>query len=453
MLHAREAAGVINGFTTPLQFGTLGSVRNYITRVIQVNTLLGSIQRYLTPTSQLAAQRLLFDGIRLSINFVTTFPVAFLVYLSRIFLAARDLVQIPRDSTNIAISSLNLIVFISTNPVNCKRLLGVSEQFHELMAQLEAAGISTRDLLEEGAQPSFTTRDAPADVAPVAPLTRVLELSHLIVEMLSKVQEAGDAVIPDLESVLTMDDTYDFRERRFGGDPLAAVSQGMEEISRQVSGTAKALVFEVMRATGLSTVVDTTLGKPGADSPDGLCILPPITSVNRDNVGNGTNGLPPGVIGLPAVPQVGLPGLPFPAGFPATPPAFNPAVLNLLRTISTALGLAFSILNLAQTILEAISDILAVPPAGIALITGPILFEIISVDYYNQLVAAFPAVPNGYLTDLNTALGGIGARLTNPDNVYLGYQPLQAALGNLRSSLSSLGTVQGTLQGLVGDAA
>lgn len=106
-----------------------------------------------------------------------------------------------------------------------------------------------------------------------------------------------------------------------------------------------------------------------------------------------------------------------------------------------------------QTILEAISDILAVPPAGIALITGPILFEIISVDYYNQLVVAFPAVPNGYVTDLNIALGGIGARLSNTSNVFLGDQPLQAALGNLRSSLGSLGTVQGTLQGLIGSAA
>ncbi|GFH25033.1 hypothetical protein HaLaN_22926 [Haematococcus lacustris] len=33
-----EAAGIINGFiNTPLQLGTLGSVHNYMTRVVQVN--------------------------------------------------------------------------------------------------------------------------------------------------------------------------------------------------------------------------------------------------------------------------------------------------------------------------------------------------------------------------------------------------------------------------------
>ncbi|GFH14753.1 hypothetical protein HaLaN_10865, partial [Haematococcus lacustris] len=72
----------------------------------------------LTPTSQLEAQRLLFGGTRLAVNFITTFPVAFLVYLSRIFVVARDLVQVPRDSINVAIASLNLVILISTNPIN-----------------------------------------------------------------------------------------------------------------------------------------------------------------------------------------------------------------------------------------------------------------------------------------------------------------------------------------------
>ncbi|GFH25035.1 hypothetical protein HaLaN_22928 [Haematococcus lacustris] len=144
---------------------------------------------------------------------------------------------------------------------------------------------------------------------------------------------------------------------------------------------------------------------------------------------------------------------PINCGFPATPPAFNAAVLNLIRTITSALSLTFAILNLIQSILELIADELAVPPAAIALVTGPILFGVASVEYYNALVAAFPAVPNGYLNDLNTALGGLGSGLTG--NVFLGSSggPLRTALGSLRTSLGTLGTAQGTLRGLTGGLA
>ncbi|KAL6760806.1 hypothetical protein V8C86DRAFT_2548636 [Haematococcus lacustris] len=493
-----QAAGIINGFTsTPLQFGTLGSVRNYITRVVQVNTLLGAIQRYLTPTSQLEAQRLLFGGTRLAINFITTFPVAFLVYLSRIFVAARDLVQVPRDSINVAIASLNLVILISTNPINFaglnagegpggifapgavrigtgggigpgggifgpgagvgtgigaagKRLLGVNEQFQELMSQLEAAGISTRELLDTSSAPTITTTGAVVAEGPTSPLARVFQLSEQLDGMLSAVQDVAGTIIPQLETVLSIDDVYNFRQNLFGGDPLAAVSESLRNISSQVSDTAKALVAEVLASSGVNTVLNSALGNANVDSPDGVCILPPITNVSAINIGNGTNGLPPGVIGLPAVKELGLPAVPFPGGFPATPPAFNAAVLNLIRTINSALSLTFAILNLIQSILEWVADVLAVPPAEIALVTGPILFGVASVEYYNALVAAFPAVPNGYLNDLNTALGGLGSGLTG--NVFLGSSggPLRTALGSLRTSLGTLGTAQGTLRGLTG---
>ncbi|GFH09537.1 hypothetical protein HaLaN_04703 [Haematococcus lacustris] len=510
-----QAAGIINGFTsTPLQFGTLGSVRNYITRVVQVNTLLGAIQRQvregrvrpMRPTALfvniglLEAQRLLFGGTRLAINFITTFPVAFLVYLSRIFIAARDLVQVPRDSINVAIASLNLVILISTNPINFaglnagegpggifapgavrigagggigpgggifgpssgigtgigaagKRLLGVNEQFQELMSQLEAAGISTRELLDTSSAPTITTTGAAVAEGPTSPLARVFQLSEQLDGMLSAVQDVAGTIIPQLETVLSIDDVYNFRQNLFGGDPLAAVSESLRNISSQVSDTAKALVAEVLASSGVNTVLNSALGNANVDSPDGVCILPPITNVSAINIGNGTNGLPPGVIGLPAVKELGLPAVPFPGGFPATPPAFNAAVLNLLRTINSALALTFAILNLIQTILEWVGDVLAVPPAEIALVTGPILFGIASVEYYNALVAAFPAVPNGYLNDLNTALGGLGSGLTG--NVFLGSSggPLRTALGSLRTSLGTLGTAQGTLRGLTGGLA
>ncbi|KAJ9517353.1 hypothetical protein QJQ45_016725 [Haematococcus lacustris] len=491
-----QAAGIINGFTsTPLQFGTLGSVRNYITRVVQVNTLLGAIQRQVRE-GRVRPMR----PTALFVNIGLTFPVAFLVYLSRIFIAARDLVQVPRDSINVAIASLNLVILISTNPINFaglnagegpggifapgavrigagggigpgggifgpssgigtgigaagKRLLGVNEQFQELMSQLEAAGISTRELLDTSSAPTITTTGAAVAEGPTSPLARVFQLSEQLDGMLSAVQDVAGTIIPQLETVLSIDDVYNFRQNLFGGDPLAAVSESLRNISSQVSDTAKALVAEVLASSGVNTVLNSALGNANVDSPDGVCILPPITNVSAINIGNGTNGLPPGVIGLPAVKELGLPAVPFPGGFPATPPAFNAAVLNLLRTINSALALTFAILNLIQTILEWVGDVLAVPPAEIALVTGPILFGIASVEYYNALVAAFPAVPNGYLNDLNTALGGLGSGLTG--NVFLGSSggPLRTALGSLRTSLGTLGTAQGTLRGLTGGLA
>ncbi|GFH15690.1 hypothetical protein HaLaN_11964 [Haematococcus lacustris] len=436
-----QAAGVINGFTTPLQFGTLGTVRNYITRVIQVNTLLGSIQRYLTPTSQLAAQRLLFDGIRLSINFVTTFPVAYLVYISRVFIAARDYVRVARDSVNVATAIINLVVLVSTNPVNfqainngtgpgglfanfptngsrgcytgpgsrpaCvppppppaaqgKRLLEAgsealepltqsSNPLEELAAQLAASGMTSRDLLAVG--PLGGNLAGIAEEVRSSLFTTVGSVEDVVQALLARVTPLIDS------------DSFDFRQALTpSGDFLTNAASVVRNATSQLEATVQRLGGAVFNTL----------------------FQPPITNVSRVNIGNCTNGLPAGVIGLPAVPQLGLPAIPFPAGFPAPPPALNANVLNLLRTAAGITALTVTILNLIQSILQAIGDNIAVIPAAIALITGPILFELASVDYYNLLVAAFPGVPNGYLIDLNTALGGIGARLTNPNNVFLG---------------------------------
>ncbi|GFH15144.1 hypothetical protein HaLaN_11316 [Haematococcus lacustris] len=468
-----QAAGVINGFTTPLQFGTLGTVRNYITRVIQVNTLLGSIQRYLTPTSQLAAQRLLFDGIRLSINYVTTFPVAYLVYVSRVFIAARDYVRVARDSVNVATAIINLVVLVSTNPVNfqainngtgpgglfanfptngsrgcytgpgsrpaCvappsppasqgKRLLEVgsealepltqsSNPLEELAAQLAASGMTSRDLLAVG--------PLGGNLAGIAE-----EVRSSLFSTVGSVEDVVQALIARVTPLIDSD-SFDFRQALTpSGDFLTNAASVVRNATSQLEATVQRLGGAVFNTL----------------------FQPPITNVSRVNIGNCTNGLPAGVIGLPAVPQLGLPAVPFPAGFPAPPPALNANVLNLLRTAAGITALTVTILNLIQSILQAIGDNIAVIPAAIALITGPILFELASVDYYNLLVAAFPGVPNGYLTDLNTALGGIGARLTNPNNVFLGgtgvggsTTSLGSALGSLRSATTQLGGLRAQL--------
>ncbi|GFH14752.1 hypothetical protein HaLaN_10863 [Haematococcus lacustris] len=129
-------------------------------------------------------------------------------------------------------------------------------------------------------------------------------------------------------------------------------------------------------------------------------------------------------------------------GFPPVPPPLNAAVLNLLRTVAASLVVANNILNVIQLVFETIADIIAVIPTAIALVTGPILFAISSLDYYNNLVASFPAVPNGYLSDLNIALGGLGSVLTG-GNVFLG-AGTTGVLGGALSALTGASTTLGT---------
>ncbi|KAJ9517347.1 hypothetical protein QJQ45_016717 [Haematococcus lacustris] len=465
-----QAAGVINGFTTPVTFGTLGSVRNYITRVIQINTLLGAIQRYLQPTSQLALQRLITDGIRLAINFVTTFPVAYLVYESRVYIALRDAVRIPRDSIGLATQIINLVILVSTNPVNFsainagvgpgglfasfpgattafgfgKRLLQANDEsagmaatqqmlegadnFQDLVAHLAAAGMTTRDLLgvstESSAAPSMTDAAASAPVATEEEVVaQVYDLSNKVNDMLGNVQGLVDSVVPRL-TLLTND-------------------SAVAEIDFQKPNSADA-VFNAGKL--LRSSADAVAAATGRFRQT-IFGLPPVTTVPPQNIGTGANGLPAGVIGLPAVPALGLPGIPFPGGFPPIPPPLNAAVLNLLRTVAASLVVANNILNLIQTVLETIADLIAVIPTAIALVTGPILFAISSLDYYNNLVASFPAVPNGYLGDLNIALGGLGSVLTG-GNVFLGAGTtgaLGGALSALTGASATLGTTRAAL--------
>ncbi|KAL6756075.1 hypothetical protein V8C86DRAFT_3026932 [Haematococcus lacustris] len=416
-----QAAGVINGFTTPLQFGTLGTVRNYITRVIQVNTLLGSIQRYLTPTSQLAAQRLLFDGIRLSINFVTSKPST--TALARVVSSPTS----PPTAPAAATPDLAPGLLVSPHPPHRphKRLLEAgsealepltqsSNPLEELAAQLAASGMTSRDLLAVGplggnlagiaeeamgwGQDWLQGRvgEQPMVPLPAAGPTCLLALprpycwlGHLLQPSPEALIAAGSApwsslftTVGSVEDVvqallarvtpLIDSDSFDFRQALTpSGDFLTNAASVVRNATSQLEATVQRLggaVFNVL-------------------------FQPPITNVSRVNIG-----------------------------------------------------------NWIQSILQAIGDNIAVIPAAIALITGPILFELASVDYYNLLVAAFPGVPNGYLTDLNTALGGIGARLTNPNNVFLGgtgvggsTTSLGSALGSLRGATTQLGGLRAQL--------
>ncbi|GFH09538.1 hypothetical protein HaLaN_04704 [Haematococcus lacustris] len=404
-----QAAGVINGFTTPVTFGTLGSVRNYITRVIQINTLLGAIQRYLQPTSQLALQRLITDGIRLAINFVTTFPVAYLVYESRVYIALRDAVRIPRDSIGLATQIINLVILVSTNPVNFSAInagVGPGGLFASFPGATTAFGFGKR-LLQ--------ANDESAGMA----------ATQQMLEGADNFQDLGlvDSVVPRL-TLLTND-------------------SAVAEIDFQKPNSADA-VFNAGKL--LRSSADAVAAATGRFRQT-IFGLPPVTTVPPQNIGTGANGLPAGVIGLPAVPALGLPGIPFPGGFPPIPPPLNAAVLNLLRTVAASLVVANNILNLIQTVLETIADLIAVIPTAIALVTGPILFAISSLDYYNNLVASFPAVPNGYLGDLNIALGGLGSVLTG-GNVFLGAGTtgaLGGALSALTGASATLGTTRAAL--------
>ncbi|GFH28637.1 hypothetical protein HaLaN_27163 [Haematococcus lacustris] len=180
----------------------------------------------------------------------------------------------------------------------------------------------------------------------------------------------------------------------------------------------------------------------------GSLIQDPITNVSAANIGNCTNGLPAGVIGLPAVPQLGLPAVPFPAGFPSPPPALNEDVLRAFSTTAGVLAVFATILNLISTTLLAVGDIIAVIIVSTTLVTGPILFQLASVESYNSQVAAFPDMPNGYLTDFTNALGAIGSGLATPGNVFLGSGSGTGGSSSLQSALASLRGAAAQLRGL-----